>query len=841
MTEAKHHVYVPRGGNPSIPLPAAPVAGRSFCHGRSKTRQWRSPVPQSEEKLFPKCELPHTSRRLDSINFRQCYQLGGAMSGTDLPDPVRLALLRASFRLADLEYVRRSRPGSAAPQSGSNDDSLDPEAAQLAALLKSHFASLDRAELEKLRIELGHSLLVELDRKLASSGALSSEQLDPKWVPTDRSSPNATAGKPRVALVSLPWMSAALPSIQLATLSSALQREGIESEVHELYVDYAASIGLNLFNRLGNLHGFLPEWIFSRHYYRDETGQELSDEMARQSLKDWLWPEFGDVVLRALDAVTEAYLTDMLETTDWSRYDIIGCSLTISQLGASMAFARRLKLQYPQIKVIFGGSQCAGPMGRAILRICPYVDAVVHVEGELVLAELVRPCRSGLSVEGLSGVSCRSSDNGIVTGPQGELYRSQGECQPLSYDSYFQRLVRLNLVEKLNPWIPFESSRGCWYGQKNQCTFCGLHETMEFRASKPDVVLSELERLYARYGIPRFYAVDLILPREYLRSFMPEVAARGHEWIFFWEVKANMRRGELETLAAAGVRWIQPGIESLDADMLRLMKKGVSPLQNVRLLKWCEELSIYCGWNLIHGLPGEKQQSYDNMVEMIPKLHHLRPPAGSGRFQLHRFSPYFDRPEQYGIRWTGAHPTFQHAFPIAKEDLDELVYLHDFVQVNDGARADGAALERALKEWRNAYEQGASLRITVHLDGSSSIEDGREIHARGRVYELSASETELYSFVDSGVNLSAVPDAFLTAHPNSARAVDDTAGIEATVEQWVRDGLALVSENRVVALALQAEKSRAKQESFVRPLAFKVDARPPVFDGSVMNLANVHS
>jgi ribosomal peptide maturation radical SAM protein 1 len=759
------------------------------------------------------------------------------MSGTDLADPVRLALLRASFRLADLEYVHRSRPSAAAVQTESEDDAPAPEAVQFAALLKSHFASLDQAELEKLRAQLGHGLLVELDRKLASSKALPGEQRDPQRVPKDRASVNGASGKPRVALVSLPWMAAALPSIQLATLSSALLEEGIESDVHELYVDYAASIGLNIFNRLGNVHGFLPEWIFSRHYYRDETGEELSEVMAERALKDWLWPEFADQVVRALDAVTEAYLTDIMETTDWSRYDIVGCSLTISQLGASMAFARRLKLRRPDIKVIFGGTQCAGPMGRAILRICRYVDAVVHVEGELVLAELVRRCRGGLSLEGLSGVSLRSSDNRIVSGPQGGLYRSQGECRQLSYDSYFDRLLRLNLIEKLNPWIPFESSRGCWYGQKNQCTFCGLHETMEFRASKPNAVLSELERLYSRYGVPRFYAVDLILPREYLRSFLPEIAARGHEWVFFWEVKANMRRDELVTLAAAGVRWIQPGIESLDADMLRLMKKGVSPLQNIRLLKWSEELGIYCGWNLIHGLPGERQGSYDNMVAMIPKLHHLRPPSGSGRFQLHRFSPYFDRPEQYGIRWTGANSMFQYAFPIPKEDLDELVYLHDFSTVTDGARADGSALERALKEWREAYEHGASLRITVRLDGSSSIEDRRQIHQGVRVYELSAPETKLYSFLDSGANLSGLPDAFQTARPDAACAFDEASGIEATVEQWLRDGLLLASENRVVALALDAEKSRSDQGDLVLTPAIEMDVQPR----SSMNLANVRA
>ena len=739
------------------------------------------------------------------------------MSGTDLTDPVRLPLLHASFRLADQERAERLRPGTAAPHTQLNGNLPDHEAVQLANLLKLHFASLDLPELEKLRATLGHSLLIELDRKMASSGELPGKPIDPERIPRDRSSSDVCSKASRVALVSLPWMSPAMPSIQLATLSAALQRDDIDSDVHELYVDYAARIGLNLFNQLGNMHGFLPEWLFSRHYYRDETGNELSDVMAQKSLKDSLWPEFADVVLQALDAVTETYIADMVDSTDWSRYDIIGFSLTISQLGASMAFARRLKARYPQVKAIFGGSQCAGPMGRAILRICPYVDAVVHVEGELVLAELVHRYRAGQTPEGLAGVSYRCSDNRIVSGPPGGLFRTQDECWQLSYDSYFQRLLHLNLLDKLNPWLPFEGSRGCWYGQKTQCTFCGLHETMEFRSWKPNAVLSLLERLYSRYGIPRFYAVDLILPRDYLHSLLPEIAARGHDWTFFWEVKSNMRREELEVLAAAGVRWVQPGIESLDADMLRLMKKGVSPLQNIQLLKWSEELGIYCGWNMIHGLPGEKQQSHDSMVEMIPKLHHLRPPSGSGRFQLHRFSPYFENPEQFGIRWTGAHPTFQNAFPVSKEELDELVYLHDFVNLTDGAPADGSALERALKAWRTAYQQGASLRITLLTDGSSRIEDQRETRPGGRIYELSASETELYLYLDSGMKLSGVAGAFLKAHPDAARAIEETAGIEATVERWLRDGLMLATENRVVALALRSGRSRSDQKNFVPP------------------------
>ena len=52
MTRQSNKFYARRGGNPSIPLPAAPMAVRAFAMGRPKTKQWRSPAPQSEENFF---------------------------------------------------------------------------------------------------------------------------------------------------------------------------------------------------------------------------------------------------------------------------------------------------------------------------------------------------------------------------------------------------------------------------------------------------------------------------------------------------------------------------------------------------------------------------------------------------------------------------------------------------------------------------------------------------------------------------------------------------------------------------------------------------------------------
>lgn len=745
-------------------------------------------------------------------------------------DPLRLALLHASFRLANEEL--RHRLGGGGGETRAEDDSTPAEtpgdAAQLAAALRTHIAGLDVPSLQRLHAELASSLLLELDRRIAVTGELPGAPADVDRIPASPIFRTVADGTRRVGLVSLPWMSPAMPSIQLATLASALDRESIASEVHELYVDYAARIGLNLYNYLSNLLGYFPEWVFSRHYYGPEHGNDLSAMAEQNPLAGIPWPEFADVILDALDPITRRYLDDMVESVDWSRYDVLGCSLTISQLGASMAFVRRIKLLHPEIKVVFGGSQCAGPMGRAILRICPYVDAVVHVEGELVLAELVRRLRAGQTLEDLPGVSSRGADGAIVSGPPGGLYRGGAERLPLSYDAYFQRLARLGLLDKMRPWLPFEGSRGCWYGQKVQCTFCGLHEIMEFRAWEPEPVLAELERLFSRYGIGRFYAMDLILPREYLRTLLPEIARRGYNWMFFWEIKANMRREELEVLAASGVRWVQPGIESLDMDLLRLMKKGVSPLQNLLLLKWSQELGIFCGWNLLFGLPGEKADSYERMLAMIPKIHHLKPPAGGGRFQLHRFSPYFDHPEEFGIRWTGAHPMFKYAFPVPQKELDELVYLHEFDFEAGRQPVDASAAEAAVIEWRKAHQRGASLRITVHADGSSRIDDARKPGAPVRVHHLSADETMLYLFLDSGVKETLLESSFLRAHAEAARRLERQGGASAIVERWRQDDLVLEVDERIVTLALHANREKGDSLEPYPPGVVSLDEAAPV-------------
>jgi magnesium-protoporphyrin IX monomethyl ester (oxidative) cyclase len=54
------------------------------------------------------------------------------------------------------------------------------------------------------------------------------------------------------------------------------------------------------------------------------------------------------------------------------------------------------------------------------------------------------------------------------------------------YDDYFDALGASSLGPRFRPAWLIESARGCWWGARSHCTFCGLNgATVAFRARAP--------------------------------------------------------------------------------------------------------------------------------------------------------------------------------------------------------------------------------------------------------------------------------------------------------------------------------------------------------------------
>lgn len=141
---------------------------------------------------------------------------------------------------------------------------------------------------------------------------------------------------------------------------------------------------------------------------------------------------------------------------------------------------------------------------------------------------------------------------------------------------------------------------------------------MTFRAKSAPRVLLEIQALEERYGVARFETVDNILEMDYFRELLPALAQGGGERRLFYEVKSNLRRTQIELLHRAGIRWLQPGIESLHSGVLERMEKGVQAWQNVQLLRACRELGVRLSWNLLWGFPGEEDGWYGEMAALLP-------------------------------------------------------------------------------------------------------------------------------------------------------------------------------------------------------------------------------
>lgn len=602
----------------------------------------------------------------------------------------------------------------------------------------------------------------------------------------------------KYALIGMPWFWAYMPSIQLAIVKNLLEKCGIESDVFEFYTDILDKVGPNVYKALANDSGFAGELAFSQFYFPQHS-QQWTNSRPSLGLAD---KQTEDYLFSFISPVIEEFIEDCTSRVDWKSYKVACFTLTATQTSASMLLARRIKKINPDIYIVFGGTSCAGSMGRAIAEICPEVDVVVHTEAESTVEPLAVAIATKSWFGAIPGITWRRGHE-LVTNSGSCLHGFRDIREPLNFDAYFDRIKTNGAHKHFKPWIPFESSRGCWYGEKVQCTFCGLNEVIEYRERQGTSLPDELSTYQERYGVNKFFATDLIMPRAFFKGTLGEIEAKAEDWTLFYEVKSNMKRGEVEQLARAGVRWIQPGIESLDDFTLKAMKKGVSAVQNLQTLRWCEELGILASWNLITGFPGETADQYRELNILLGKLFHLRPPAGVGDFEVHRFSPYFDKPESFEISLHGADPRYSVVYPVAKELLDNLVYRYAY-SAQTSSSADLAlereCLKRIIDDWYKCAEESPRLDFLQEIKDSSKIVDTR-FERPGRSYELSKFEAQLYSHLDQARACHSIARSFNEEYPEAYVALGEEVGILKLLDTWISDALIVKLSNHYLALA----------------------------------------
>ena len=320
------------------------------------------------------------------------------------------------------------------------------------------------------------------------------------------------------------------------------------------------------------------------------------------------------------------------------------------------------------------------------------------------------------------------------------------------FDAYFDQLASSSLSGDFEANVVLETSRGCWWGAKHHCTFCGLNgDTMMFRSKSPERAYEEIEYLAKRHNVRRIGCVDNILDMRYVDTLFPRLAASGLTLDMFYEVKANLRHAQLVTMRAGGIRQIQPGIESFSDEVLRLMDKGCTGFQNIQLMRWCEELDIEVAWNLLAGFPGESPAEYEKMAEMVPLLTHLAPPYSCSRVRLDRFSPFHTNPDKYGFRRVRPGRAYYYVFPLGRMELSRIAYFFDFDYENGPDPASYIQdLQREVGTWWRMHRDmpGERPRLDARFEGDEvHIEDTR-LAATAAVHQFAGLAASIYFACD---------------------------------------------------------------------------------------------
>lgn len=625
--------------------------------------------------------------------------------------------------------------------------------------------------------------------------------------------------RPDLLLVTMPWETVLMPSIRLGLLKAVCERAGFACEARHFNVDAMEhfccasrldaqatdeALGVADYNAVAEMSvSGCGDWIFAVPPLRDPPPPEADPflESIRRGAEPGRQSRVDLPLLLRLRALVPAFLAAKAREVVACRPRVLGMTLSFGQTTASLALARLVKALDPTIRVIVGGAACEGMMGLTLARAFPEIDVVVRGEADRLLPELLRELVDGVPITRRPGLCFRLGGEVVADAPQ-NLSAAELEALPFpDFDDYFDRLASTSFRERIADQItlPVEASRGCWWGQKHHCTFCGMNgDGMAYRCKGTQRTVDEIVALARRYRVVRLQAVDSIMAVEHMQDLLPRLRDQGADFNLFWETKANLTRAQVVGLRDAGVRTIQPGIETLSSSILALMNKGVTALQNVRLLKWCAANGVMPIWNFLYGFPGEPEDEYARMADLIPALGHLPPPSGLCRLNVDRFSPYFDDAGRHGIELCG--PVIDYAGLLGVDAATAAGMAYQFTyRHRDGRDPEKyvAPVRAAVDAWRAHWHPVRSL-VYRRGPGFISIVDRRPGLAES-VSEFGPLEAATYLACEDGA------DAPTIARWFAARDVDvGVSWVQGFLDELATRKLVFVDAGKALALALPA-------------------------------------
>ena len=492
-------------------------------------------------------------------------------------------------------------------------------------------------------------------------------------------------------LVSLPWTNIIEPSLGLALLKAVLEQRGTATRVLHLNLFTLQFFKASTYEAISVVYA-MNDFLFS--YVLDPTLTSSQQRLLRIKANDlYQAGGFNRQIVISLDQIIETllhlrrnvipqWLEHWAEEIARSPAPLIGFTCMFDQTIASLALSKLIKQRTPEKVIALGGYAVREPTGTMIMKSHPWLDALCYGEGETTVIELARAARGEIPLAEVKGILHRSPSGEVISTPAPPKANLDSNPVP-NFDDFFKDTARLSDEYKVDlepASIPLENSRGCWWGAKHHCVFCGIHDNdLLYRHRSAENVLGTLRTLRSRYGINSFRFSDYILPYSFYRTLLPMLAQESPKFMLSCELKSNVTEDQFKLLADAGFHEVQPGIESFSSNVLQKMDKGVSALQNVFTLKLGRKYGVRILYNILYGFPDDVLEDYVQIAEWLPRINHLDPPVSCVPVQVTRYAPLQVNPKRFKIGAAKYGPSYELIFSrdylgASQFDYDDFCY-----------------------------------------------------------------------------------------------------------------------------------------------------------------------
>lgn len=293
--------------------------------------------------------------------------------------------------------------------------------------------------------------------------------------------------------------------------------------------------------------------------------------------------------------------------------DIIGITATTPFYHIASELAKELKHLDSNLPLVIGGAHITILRERAF---SSFWDYGFVGEADKSWPQFLERYQNGQDISSVKGILYR--DNGQVkfTGMP-EIFENLDLIPFPARHLLKMNKYKLGTLQGMKHFTSIMFSRGCPF----RCIFCSndlYGHRVRRRSAK--LVVDEISSVVSQFNIRHFYFADdnLTLNRDYILQMCDMIDKEGLSITFEGSTRANLIDEELiARLVKSGLIRISFGLETVDPEMRRIMKKEV-PLESYTIAnRLTNKYGVETLNSVMIGLPGETRETINKLLSYL--------------------------------------------------------------------------------------------------------------------------------------------------------------------------------------------------------------------------------